>query len=67
MSLSKPKTGSIMNWQPGAGGTAVTGPKMMGTTAKDDPETVSSTNELKQFEGKRKKPQGPFGLKGKEF
>lgn len=64
---TKPKDGSISNWNPGAGGTTVTGPKMMGTTAKDDPESVSATNTLKQYEGKNKKPSGPFGVRGKEF
>jgi hypothetical protein len=41
--------------------------KLMNPNAKDDPETVSPTNEQKAWIGGSGKPQRPFGPKGRNF
>lgn len=57
----------MANWNPGPGGAEKSNAKLFSTEAKDSPAAVTGSNELKQFEGKARKPKGPFGLKGKEF
>lgn len=41
--------------------------ELFSTTAKDQPENISATNEQKAFLGKSGKPKGPFGVSGREF
>lgn len=42
--------------------------KLMSPNAKDDPETLSATNEQKAWVGPHSgKPKGPFGQQGKNF
>lgn len=41
--------------------------KLMSPNAKDDPETLSATNEQKAWIGGSGKPSGPFGQQGKNF
>lgn len=60
--------GSLSDWNPGAGSPKPTMPAaLLNTEASDNPDCVSGTNELKQFEGNPKKPTGPYGTQGKEF
>lgn len=63
------KKGSMAGWNPGSGKGKNQGSidKLMSTEAKDNPSSISATNELKPFVGKSKKPSGPFGVQGKEF
>lgn len=64
-----PKRGqSVANWDPGS--SAPKGrsrEKLLSPNAKEVPDNVTGTNELKQFEGKKGTPSEPFGLKGKNF
>ena len=41
--------------------------ELFSTTAHDQPENISATNEQKAFLGKKGKPTGPFGVAGREF
>jgi hypothetical protein len=41
--------------------------KFFGTTAKDQADNITGTNEQKAFRGKNAKPKGPFGTQGQEF
>lgn len=69
MATSPGINGGLDNWDPGAGG-AYDGKKMaalMNTEAKDNPDSINATNKLERFEGKSKKPSGPFGVQGQEF
>lgn len=59
--------GGLDNWDPGAGGSETENKALLNTEAKDNPDSINATNELKRFEGKSKKPKGPFGLQGQEF
>lgn len=66
--MSKVKTGSVSNWDPGQGATTRSNnDPAMSTEAKDHKDTCNATNELKQFVGKSGKPKGPFGVQGREF
>lgn len=67
--MKTPKTGSAANWNPGPGSGNVTTnrEKLFGTTAQDAKDTMTGTNELKEYRGGKGVPKGPFGLKGKEF
>lgn len=67
--MSTPRKGSVSGWNPGSGKGKNQGSidKLMSTEAKDHPDSINGTNELKAFSGKAKKPSGPFGIQGKEF
>ena len=67
--MQAPKTGSIAVWKPGPGSGNVTTnrEKLFSTTAKDNPDCITGTNELKPFSGGKGMPPAPFGAKGKEF
>lgn len=61
--------GGLDNWNPGPGG-AASPQKMaalMSTEAKDNPDSINATNELKRFQGKATTPKGPLGTQGQEF
>ena len=64
-----PTTGSMRNWNPGAGGADAESKKakLFSTEAKDHAESINGTNELKEHVGKGGTPKGPFGMKGREF
>lgn len=70
MGNSLPKE-SASNWDPGKGATIEQGNavlnKLMNTEASDAKDTMTGTNELKQYSGGSGKPSGPFGVQGKEF
>lgn len=61
--------GGLDDWNPGPGGAANAGKMaaLMNTEAKDNPDSINATNELKRFQGKAKTPSGPFGTQGQEF
>jgi len=61
--------GSMKNYNPGPGKGCDEGKKakFFSTEAKDAPDTMTGSNELKEFSGKKGTPSGPFGKKGKEF
>lgn len=66
--MPKNPTGSVANWNPGAGSTTPTkNSALMNTEAKDNKDSINATNELKEFVGGKGKPSGPYGLQGKEF
>lgn len=60
---------SVSDWNPGPG------PKksdarvdqLMSTEASDAKDTVTGTNELKQWIGGSGKPSAPYGVQGKKF
>lgn len=58
---------SDFNPGPGKGKNQGSIDKLMSTEAKDNPSSISATNDLKAFNGKARKPGGPFGTQGKEF
>lgn len=59
---------SVANWDPGAGkGKDDKANKLMSTTASDAKDTMTGTNELKQFVGGSGKPSGELGQKGRQF
>lgn len=57
----------VSDWDPGQGKGKSSTDKLMSTSARENPENVSESNELKQFMGKGGTPKGPFGKKGREF
>ena len=60
--------GGLDNWTPSSGSTSTSQNRaLLGTDAKDNPDSLSPTNDLKRFQGKAKKPSGPFGTQGQEF
>ena len=66
--MPKNPTGSVANWNPGAGSTSPTkNTALMNTEARDNKDSINATNELKEFVGGNGKPKGPYGLQGKEF
>lgn len=60
---------SVSDWDPGKGKpeSSERKNKLMNTEAHDAKDTMTGTNELKAFKGKKGTPSGPFGQKGKEF
>lgn len=62
---------SVRNWSPGSAGGASkrdsVEDKLNNPNAKDAKDTMTGTNELKEFVGKSGTPKGPFGQRGKEF
>lgn len=67
--MNVPKPGSMKNWDAGQGGGSneAKKAKLFSTEASDAKDTMTGTNEQKEFVGKSGTPKGPFGLKGKEF
>lgn len=62
--MNLPKFGQgVSDWNPGPGPSAsdATKNKLMSTEAMDAPDTISATNDLKEFKGKSGVPSGPFG------
>jgi hypothetical protein len=41
--------------------------ELMSTTAQDAKDTMTGTNELKQWVGGSGKPPGPYGVQGRKF
>lgn len=41
--------------------------KLLGTVAKDNPDALNGTNELKNFVGKKGAQSEPGGIRGREF
>lgn len=62
---------SVRNWDPGSpGGSAKRDSvedKLNRPNAHDAKDTMTGTNELKEFMGKSGTPKGPFGQRGREF
>lgn len=59
----RPKSAS--NWEPKT--PTKTNQSLMGPNAKDNKDTLTPENPLKQAVGKSGKPPGPFGKAGREF
>jgi hypothetical protein len=60
--------GGLDNWSPSSGSTSTSQNRgLLATEAKDNPDSINGTNELKRFQGKAKKPSGPLGAQGQEF
>lgn len=57
----------MADWDPGQGGSDDKKAKLFSTEARDAKDTMTGTNELKEFRGGKGVPKGPFGAKGKEF
>ena len=59
----------MANWDPGQGTGASEAKKaaLFSTEASDAKDTMTGTNEQKEFKGGSGVPKGPFGAKGKEF
>lgn len=57
----------MKNWDPGQGGSSDNRAKLFSTEAHDAKDTMTGTNEQKEFVGGKGTPKGPFGAKGKEF
>lgn len=55
----------VADWQPKTASGSMK--KMLTPNAKDNPDSLTPTNELKQTIGKSGKPPAPFGKKGREF
>jgi hypothetical protein len=62
-----PSKSGLSKWDPGAGKSKSDNSKLFTTTAKDAPDTMDGTNELKPFVGKSGKPPAPYGIQGREF
>lgn len=62
---------SVSDWDPGsAGGKSKSDSvedKLNNPNAHDAKDTMTGTNELKQFRGGSGTPKGPFGQRGQEF
>ena len=60
--------GGLDNWSPSAGSTSTSQNRaLLGTEAKDNPDSLSPNNDLKRFQGKARKPTGKLGAQGQEF
>jgi hypothetical protein len=59
---------SVSNWTPGTPKkSAEKADALMATEASDAKDTMTGTNELKQWQGGSGKPPEPYGLTGKKF
>ena len=60
---------SVADWNPGPGKKRSEGKadELMSTEASDAKDTMSGTNELKQWVGGSGKPPGPYGVQGRKF
>lgn len=66
--MKLPPEGNLDNWNPGSGSTQMlANNSLLSTEAKDNPDSINATNTLERFNGKAKKPSGPFGTQGQEF
>lgn len=58
----------VGDWQPKTpDGTKDSYMKLLGTEAKDNPDALNGTNELKNFVGKKGAQSEPLGIRGREF
>jgi hypothetical protein len=61
-------TKSYADWNPGPGKKASDkADQLMATEASDAKDTMTGTNELKQWVGGSGKPPGPYGVAAKKF
>ena len=59
---------SVSNWSPSIPSKASEkAEKLMSTEASDGKDTMTGTNELKNFVGGSGKPEGPYGVQGRKF
>jgi hypothetical protein len=64
-----PSYGSgVANWTPSTPKSSTEkAEKLMSTEASDGKDTMTGTNELKNFVGGSGKPEGPYGVQGRKF
>ena len=59
---------SVSNWTPSTPkSSSDAAEKLMSTEASDAKDTMTGTNELKNFVGGSGKPDGPYGVQGRKF
>lgn len=56
---------SVSNWTPKT--PTKRNESLLSDNAKDNKDSLTPTNELKQAVGRSGKPKGPFGKQGREF
>lgn len=58
----------VANWSPSVPKkSSEKAESLMSTDAKDASDTMTGTNELKNFVGGSGKPEGPYGVQGRKF
>jgi hypothetical protein len=67
--MAEKYTKSVADWNPGPGKGRDSGKNdaLMSTEASDAKDTMTGTNELKQWTGGSGKPPGPYGVQGRKF
>jgi hypothetical protein len=67
--MAEKYTKSVGDWNPGPGKGRDQGKanELMSTEARDAKDTMTGTNELKQWTGGSGKPPAPYGVQGKKF
>ena len=63
-----PSYGSrVSNWTPSAPKKSSDSDKLMSTEASDGKDTMTGSNELRQWVGGSGKPEAPYGVQGRKF